>query len=37
DGEVSVSPLSVPHAAASDPGLDELADVYGGRSRSDAT
>ncbi|MFW6317804.1 MAG: 5'/3'-nucleotidase SurE [Halorubrum sp.] len=29
DGEVSVSPLSVPHAAAPDAGLDELADRYG--------
>lgn len=29
DGEVSVSPLSVPHAAESDAGLDELAAAYG--------
>jgi len=29
DGEVSVSPLSVPHAAESDAGLDELAATYG--------
>ena len=29
DGEVSVSPLSVPHAAASDAGLDELVSGYG--------
>jgi 5'-nucleotidase len=28
DGEVSVSPLSVPHAAAPDAGLDELVDAY---------
>ncbi|WP_256402563.1 5'/3'-nucleotidase SurE [Halorubrum salinum] len=32
DGEVSVSPLSVPHEAASDAGLSRLADAYGGRS-----
>ena len=29
DGEVSVSPLSVPHAAEPDAGLDELASRYG--------
>jgi len=29
DGEVSVSPLSVPHAAEPDAGLDELAAAYG--------
>jgi 5'-nucleotidase len=29
DGEVSVSPLSVPHAAAPDAGLDDLAARYG--------
>ncbi|WP_280585329.1 5'/3'-nucleotidase SurE [Halorubrum sp. Boch-26] len=29
DGEVSVSPLSVPHAAEPDAGLDELANRYG--------
>lgn len=29
DGEVSVSPLSVPHAAEPDAGLDELAAGYG--------
>jgi 5'-nucleotidase len=29
DGEVSVSPLSVPHAAEPDSGLDELASRYG--------
>ncbi|MFO8114264.1 MAG: 5'/3'-nucleotidase SurE [Halorubrum sp.] len=29
DGEVSVSPLSVPHAAAPDAELDDLADRYG--------
>ena len=29
DGEVSVSPLSVPHAAEPDAGLDELAARYG--------
>ncbi|MFC7187015.1 5'/3'-nucleotidase SurE [Halorubrum yunnanense] len=29
DGEVSVSPLSVPHAAEPDAGLDELAKRYG--------
>ena len=29
DGEVSVSPLSVPHAAEPDVGLDELAAAYG--------
>lgn len=33
DGEVSVSPLSVPHASAADTGLEELADAYGSRSR----
>jgi len=32
DGEVSVSPLSVPHEAASDSGLSRLADAYSGRS-----
>lgn len=30
DGEVSVSPLSVPHEAAPDAGFDELAAAYGG-------
>ena len=34
DGEVSVSPLSVPHASETDTGLDELADAYQGRSRA---
>ncbi|PAU84567.1 5'/3'-nucleotidase SurE [Halorubrum salipaludis] len=29
DGEVSVSPLSVPHAAEPDAGIDELAAAYG--------
>jgi len=29
DGEVSVSPLSVPHAAEPDAGLDEIAGRYG--------
>lgn len=28
DGEVSVSPLSVPHASEPDAGLDELVDAY---------
>ncbi|MFD1569205.1 5'/3'-nucleotidase SurE [Halorubrum laminariae] len=32
DGEVSVSPLSVPHEATSDSDLDDLADAYGGHS-----
>jgi 5'-nucleotidase len=34
DGEVSVSPLSVPHAAEPDAGLDELIDAYEAAVRS---
>ncbi|WP_424015248.1 5'/3'-nucleotidase SurE [Halorubrum xinjiangense] len=34
DGEVSVSPLSVPHAAEPNAGLDELADAYEAAVRS---
>jgi 5'-nucleotidase len=35
DGEVSVSPLSVPHAATRDAALEELANGYGRRGRTD--
>jgi 5'-nucleotidase len=35
DGEVSVSPLSVPHAATRDAELEELANGYGRRGRTD--
>lgn len=34
DGEVSVSPLSVPHAAEPDAGLDELVEAYEAAVRS---
>ncbi|QAU11842.1 5'/3'-nucleotidase SurE [Halorubrum sp. BOL3-1] len=34
DGEVSVSPLSVPHAAEPDAGLDKLVDAYEAAVRS---
>mgnify|MGYP006273719673 FL=1 len=34
DGEVSVSPLSVPHTAEPDAGLDELIDAYEAAVRS---
>lgn len=34
DGEVSVSPLSVPHAAEPNAGLDDLTDAYAARPRS---
>ena len=34
DGEVSVSPLSVPHTAEPDAGLDELAAAYGRATES---
>ncbi|GAA0533846.1 5'/3'-nucleotidase SurE [Halorubrum ejinorense] len=34
DGEVSVSPLSVPHTAEPDAGLDELAEAYEATVRS---